>query len=138
MTRYFARTEKNIVVEVITAESLEWCIQKFGGEWKETFRDSEEVSFAGAGAVFSPENQDFIPEKPFPSWNLNNEELAWEPATESKLDPETDLSGWREETREWVKTGEVVEIIPEEIPPTKEVVPVEDLVIPPEEIPTVE
>lgn|SRR3990167_5353164 len=76
MIRYFAQLEKGIVKQVIVADNLDWCLKNLGGEWVETFMDSEK-NYAGIGHEYDKEKDNFIPPQPFKSWVLN-EKCLWE------------------------------------------------------------
>jgi len=41
-----AKIQNNIVLEVIVADSVEWCIETFGGEWVRTYYNTIGKNFA--------------------------------------------------------------------------------------------
>ena len=50
MTRYFAETDTSKkVLRVIVCDDPQWITDNIGGEWTETFMDSEERQYAGIG-----------------------------------------------------------------------------------------
>ena len=78
MIRYFAEIDdRNIVLRVIVVESAEYAHELFGGNWVETFIDSDK-NYAGVGSIFVPELNNFHRPKPYPNWVLNDK-LRWVP-----------------------------------------------------------
>jgi hypothetical protein len=60
--RYFAEVDAdNIVVRVIVADTLEWCVENLGGTWLETadpYSDEpQEVEYCGPGWVADPSSR---------------------------------------------------------------------------------
>jgi len=99
MPKYFAQlNEENIVLQVVTAESLEWCINNIGGEWVETFIENPNKNYAGIGYTYDEDKENFIAPKPFNSWSLNNND-QWTAPTPK---PEG-FYQWDEENVEWVE-----------------------------------
>ena len=53
----------NIVLRVIVADSLEWCIENLGGWWVETYQGHPTEKYAGPGDVYNPASaQKFQPQ----------------------------------------------------------------------------
>ena len=44
----------NIVLRVIVADSLEWCVETLGGWWVETYEGLPVERYAGMGMVYTP------------------------------------------------------------------------------------
>lgn len=98
MPRYFAKINKQDVVEtVIVADSLEWCEQNLGGEWKETFIDDPNKNYAGIGHILHRNMDNFSTPKPFDSWVLDDK-AKWVPPVE-RTDENTK---WDETSKKWV------------------------------------
>jgi hypothetical protein len=75
--------KNNIVQRVIVADSVEWCITTFGGEWIRTYYNKDNFS--------SPQ--------PYPSWTLDADCL-WQPPVPYPNDG--CLWTWDEETLTWI------------------------------------
>lgn len=80
MARHFAQIENNIVQRVIVADTIEWCVKTFGGEWVETFYDDPDHNYAGEGHIYDPEDKKFNIPKPHNGWSLDNKK-RWKPPT---------------------------------------------------------
>lgn len=77
MAGYFAELKNNIVQRVVSASDKEWCENNLGGEWVQTYYDTQGKNYAGIGYIYYPEVDNFSTPKPFMSWILN-EDLKWE------------------------------------------------------------
>lgn len=117
MAHYAFLDANNVVVEVITGcedESTDWeafygdvrglrckrtSYNTFGGvhlNGGEPFRKN----YAGIGFVYDESRDAFIPERPYPSWVLNETTCQWEAPIAL---PDTDnVYRWDEDTLEWV------------------------------------
>jgi len=59
------------------------------------------ANYAGRGFVYDPENDAFIPPKPYDSWILNSEKFLWEPPVPM---PEDGLMyEWDESSQQWAQ-----------------------------------
>jgi hypothetical protein len=96
----FAKVENGIVVNVIVIDDSQENVQAFinddlglEGLWRLT------DTVCGVGYSFDEENDSYIPPKPFPSWELD-ENLFWQPPIPM---PQSDEYGysWNEETVSW-------------------------------------
>ena len=96
MARYFAEIKNDIVQRVIVADTKEWCIQNLGGEWIETFPDGVK-QYAGKGHTYNRTKGSFIPEKPYPSFVLNEED-RWEAPVPRPKDKDV---VWNEDAGNW-------------------------------------
>lgn len=68
---YFAEIKNNIVMRVIVADDINFCIQNLGGQWIETFIDDPVKNYAGIGHTYDIGKDNFIAQKPFNSWVLD-------------------------------------------------------------------
>ena len=57
-------------------------------------------NYAGLGYTYDESRDAFIPPKPFPSWELNEDTCLWEAPVEYPNDGE--MYRWDEETTNWV------------------------------------
>jgi hypothetical protein len=65
-------------------------------------------NYAGLGYRYDSTKDAFIPEKPYPSWTLNETTCQWEPPIARPTMPENaNFAGylWNEETQEWYPAG---------------------------------
>ena len=72
------------------------------GDQSKTYRGN----YAGAGLVYDQNNNIFIPQKPFPSWNLNISTASWEapiPIPKTQTNGTKDLYNWNESLQSWDK-----------------------------------
>lgn len=97
MPRYFAQLNNQGVVErVIVADSLDWCVKNLGGDWMETFMDNPDKNYAGRGHKYDSTLSNFVSEKPFDSWVLN-EKAQWE----APIPRPKNSGSWNEEEGRW-------------------------------------
>jgi hypothetical protein len=94
-----AKLENNIVLEVIVADTVEWCIDTFGGEWVRTYYNTPGKNFAGFGFIYYPDKDNFSSPQPYPSWTLDADCL-WQPPVPYPNDG--CLWTWDESTLSWV------------------------------------
>ena len=57
-------------------------------------------NYAGLGFIYDPNRDAFIPPKPYPSWNLNEESCIWNAPVPYPNDGQ--LYSWDESTKSWV------------------------------------
>jgi len=59
---YAAETDQhNVVMRVICAPSIAWCVDTLGGRWVETFIDgSQRGKYAGPGDTYDEDANEFI------------------------------------------------------------------------------
>ena len=68
--------------------------------WKQTFHDkSLRKNFAGINYTYDQSRDAFIPPKPFPTWNLNEETCLWEAPIEYPDDGNS--YSWNDEKKIW-------------------------------------
>jgi hypothetical protein len=94
-----AKIQNNIVLEVIVADSVEWCIDTFGGKWVRTYYNQQGKNFAGFGFIYYPDKDNFSSPQPYPSWTLG-EDCQWQPPVPYPNDG--CLWTWDEETLTWI------------------------------------
>jgi hypothetical protein len=94
-----AKLENNVVLEVIVADSVEWCIEAFGGEWVQTHYNMPGKNFAGIGFIYYPSKDNFSALQPYPSWTLDANCL-WQPPVPYPNDG--CLWTWDETTTAWI------------------------------------
>lgn len=58
-------------------------------------------NYAGIGYSYDETRDAFIPPKPFPSWNLNEDSCLWEPPMAYPNDG--NRYSWNEQTQKWVE-----------------------------------
>lgn len=96
--RYFSQLdENNIVLNVIIAED-ESILNRLGGKWIETFKDSENKNFGDVDSTYDEEKDDFIRPKPYDSWILNNRN-RWEAPI--PIPDEENNYRWNEDIKNW-------------------------------------
>jgi hypothetical protein len=93
----FIQIENDVVVELIVADSIEFCIANHGeGFWLE-------VDEAGVGWIYLNEINKVVPPKPYASWILNQETLRWDsPKPFPNKDLDTTFWKWEETAQDWV------------------------------------
>lgn len=119
MAHYAQLDENNIVIEVITGNDEtssnelyweNWYTQETGIVHKKTSFNTKggvhvegkipfRKNYAGVGYYYDSDRDAFIPPKPFPSWQLNEETCLWEPPF-NPSDNEK-LYRWNEEEYKW-------------------------------------
>lgn len=109
---HFARIENNIVVQVIVADTQEWCESALGGEWVQTSYNTYggvhtqggtplRKNYAGIGYSYDRDRDAFIPPQPYPSWVLNEDTCLWEAPIPQPNDGEKYF--WSEDILNWEK-----------------------------------
>lgn len=105
MSKYFAKiNQDNIVEDVIVAESLDWVVSNFDGNWIETFVDNPNKPMAGVGFEYILDLDIFREVKPFESWILSDNQLFWTAPIPMPQDGK--LYDWNEEQVNWVEINE--------------------------------
>jgi len=59
---YAAQIDENkVVLRVIAATTLTWCVKNLGGEWLQTWKDgSQRGKYAGPGDTYDEDANEFI------------------------------------------------------------------------------
>ena len=97
---HFAKIIDGTVVDVIVAETQEWCEENLSGTWVQTsFNGNIRFNYAGIGYSYDSVRDAFIPPKPFDSWVLNEDTCNWD----APIPYPTDgiMYMWDEETTDW-------------------------------------
>lgn len=69
--------------------------------WKRTWSDgSQRGRFAGKGYIYDEDTDLFFPPKPFPSWIMDVENVAWKAPVEYPTDGEYYV--WDEPSKNWI------------------------------------
>jgi hypothetical protein len=103
-----AKIENGIVVEVIVADTPEWCVATYGGTWITTSYNTIggkhnlggtpiHKNFAGKGYTW--DGVGFAAPQPFESWTLNEDSYIWEAPTPMPTDGK--IYQWDEPTLSW-------------------------------------
>ena len=101
MAGYFAELQNNIVKRVVSATDKEWCEQNLGGEWVQTYYSTPGKNYAGIGYTYHPEVDNFSSQRPYPSWNLD-ENLKWVSPVPYPSDASIEQPYiWNEDTLTW-------------------------------------
>ena len=111
MAYYAFLDENNIVTEVIsgideteTIEGLDpetWYGNFRGQVCKRTsYNENIRKNYAGIGMKYDQVLDAFIPEKPYPSWVLNEDTCKWEAPTPKPTDSKIYM--WDESTLSWI------------------------------------
>jgi hypothetical protein len=120
MSHFAEIDENNIVLRVIVVANEElldsqnveqealgaaFCISLFGGgTWKQTsYNNNMRKNYAGIGYTYDQSRDAFIPPKPYPSWNLDEETCHWSAPAEYPADGK--VYEWDEDTTTWVERG---------------------------------
>ena len=61
-------------------------------------------NFAGIGYTYDSQRDAFIPPKPYPSWNLNEETCRWDAPVAMPIDEKK--YSWDEATTNWIQVNE--------------------------------
>lgn len=93
--------DTNEVLQVIRADSQFWCESQLGGTWVRTYYSTEGKNYAGAGYVYHPEQDNFSPPQPYPSWTLDDT-CHWQPPV-AHPGGESQYT-WDEEAQNWKLT----------------------------------
>ena len=116
MAHFAQLDESNIVTQVIVvaneelmengAESetkgIAFCQSLFGGEWKQTsYNGNFRKNYAGIGFTYDAQRDAFIPQKPYPSWILNESTCLWDAPTPMPTDDKR--YSWDEATTSWIE-----------------------------------
>jgi hypothetical protein len=81
-------------------EGYKWLVENLGGRWVQTsYNGNFRKHYAGIGFTYDYELDAFIPPKPYPSWQLNQENCQWESPTSYPTDGFT--YDWNEEQLDW-------------------------------------
>jgi hypothetical protein len=113
---HFAQLDGDTVMQVIVvaneelmengaeseAKGIAFCQSLFGGEWRQTsYNGNFRKNYAGIGFTYDAQRDAFIPQKPYPSWILNESTCLWDAPTPMPTDDKRYL--WDEATTSWIE-----------------------------------
>jgi hypothetical protein len=98
-----AEIKNYIVQRIIVADSVEWCIDTFGGEWVRTYYNTTGHNFAGIGFIYYPDKDNFSSPQPYPSWTLDGN-CIWQPPVPYPSDGNIYI--WDEQQQKWILINE--------------------------------
>lgn len=107
---HYAKVEDGVVIQVIVADSKEWCEANLGGEWVQTSYNTHanqhpegrplHKNYAGIGYTW--DGTGFAAPQPYASWALNADTYVWEAPTPMPVEEEK-IFTWDEVTLSWVE-----------------------------------
>lgn len=113
MMAHFAKVNNGIVEQVIVAEPefFNTFVDSSPGEWVQTSYNTRggvhvnggvplRKNYAGIGYTYDRTRDAFIPPKPYPSWNLNEQSCLWDAPAPYPNDG--NRYEWDEATTSWV------------------------------------
>ncbi len=88
------------------AKGVSFCQSLFGADsrWKQTsYNGNIRKNYAGIGFTYDAARDAFIPEKPYPSWVLNEDTCLWGAPVAYPTDGK--LYRWDEPTLSWIEVA---------------------------------
>jgi len=85
---------------------IAFCKKLLGEDtiWKQTsYNANFRYNYAGVGSTYDPENDAFIPPKPYDSWILNTDRFDWDPPI--PMPDDSPNYNWDESVQNWVRFG---------------------------------
>jgi len=123
MAHFVQLNEQNIVIRAIVvanevlledgieseAKGISFCKELLGGDrWIQTsYNSTFRKNYAREGATYDPQNDAFIPPKPYASWVLNNETFRWDPPIPMPVDGK--YYNWDEDIKNWLQWNEATQ-----------------------------
>jgi hypothetical protein len=107
MSHFAELDDNNVVIRVLVGdnndprgdEGYQWFVDNLGGRWVQTsYNGTIRKNYAGIGYTYDEERDAFIPPKPYPSWDLNEDTCQWE-APEPY--PTEGIYVWNEDELSW-------------------------------------
>jgi hypothetical protein len=100
---YFAQIVADLVTDVIVVndditDGAQFAHDLLGGEWVQTFEDTEGKNYAGIGYTYDAVNQNYIAPQPCPAWVLASNDVWQAPIPQPPPPPDT---YWDETTQTW-------------------------------------
>lgn len=106
MSNFAEINENNEVIRVLVGdnnlpnEGYDWFVENLGGTWVQTsYNANFRKNYAGVGFTYDPDLDAFIPPKPYPSWQLNEETCKWQAPTPYPTDSSFYI--WNEANLAW-------------------------------------
>lgn len=119
MAHFAKLDENNVVTQVIVVANSDtadatgvekeyigaaFCERLFGGTWKQTsYNGNIRKNYAGIGYTYQADIDAFVPQKPYPSWILNNETALWQAPIPMPTDGK--MYKWDEPTTSWIEAS---------------------------------
>jgi len=107
MSHFAELDNNNVVTRVLVGdnndprgdEGHQWFVDNLGGRWVQTsYSGSFRKNYAGIGYTYDETRDAFIPPKPYPSWDLNEDTCQWQ-APEPY--PADGIYTWNEDALSW-------------------------------------
>ncbi len=118
---HYAILNNNVVVRVIVGideDDLTNLPEEYSS-WEEYYSDVEGQTvkrtsynssirnkFAGIGDTYDPDNDVFIPPKPYDNWILDETDWLWKAPVDLPSDHDTVAYNWDQETNDWISVDE--------------------------------
>ena len=109
---HFAQVVDGVVVQVIVADTKEWCQANLGGEWVQTSYNTHanqhpegrplHKNYAGIGYTW--DGTGFASPEPYASWTLDADTYVWNAPTPMPVEEGKHFT-WDEATLSWVETA---------------------------------
>ena len=110
MAHFAELDDNNIVTQVLVTnnnfpnEGYDWLVETFGGRWVQTsYNATIRKNFAGIGFTYDENRDAFIPPKPFPSWELDEDSCQWQ--APKPMPDDGKAYTWNEETQDWTEVN---------------------------------
>ena len=88
---HFAKIVDDIVVDVIVADTKEWCEENLSGTWVQTsFNGNIRFNYAGIGYSYDSVRDAFIPPKCHDEATLNEDTCRWDCTNAGHNDKESE------------------------------------------------
>jgi hypothetical protein len=110
MAHFAQIDENNVVTQVVVTdnndpagdEGYQFLVDNLGGTWiKTSYNHNIRKRFAAKGMIYDAVKDEFIPQKPFPSWVWSEEEDNWTSPIPRPQDTEIAFPIWDEESQSW-------------------------------------
>lgn len=117
MAHFAELNETNIVKQVIVVHNkelldengneseqkgIDFCVNLLGGNWIQTsYNGNIRKNYAGAGFIYDPVRDAFIPPKPYESWILDEKTCQWKTPIAYPTDGKDYY--WDEATINWIE-----------------------------------
>lgn len=111
---HFAKVQDGVVTQVIVAEPefFDTFVDSSPGEWIQTSYNTRggahlnggtplRKNYAGIGYTYDKVRDAFIPPKPYPSWNLNEQTCLWDSPVPYPTDGKQYI--WDETQQKWIE-----------------------------------
>lgn len=108
---HYAQIEDGVVIQVIVANTQQWCEVNLGGTWVQTSYNTKggvntriggealHKNFGAVGYLF--DGVGFYAPQPYPSWTKDVETYLWQAPVAMPTDDK--IYTWNEDTTSWVE-----------------------------------